>query len=436
MRRTAGWLLWLSAALALAQPRPVTILHTNDLHARLLPLENGRGGFAELAATIRSQRQGCAWCLLVNAGDLVQGSPVSTIYKGMPVYRIANLFGFDAATIGNHDWDYGWQRLREFIKTAKYPMVSANIVDDGGRLLARRPFVVRKVNGVRVAVIGAITEDLKTLTTPGLRGPWHAEALMADVQRVASEAGRKADLLVLLAHVSEAEEKALVASRLPVPVMITGHSHRGLHSALQGNGHVLVRVRAYGAELGRLDLQFDPRIKKVTAWSWKRIPVDGKAVAPAPDVARQVKHWEGEVAKVVDTPIGRSRRQLDKLQVKALIERALCERMGTDLAFMNPGGVRDILPQGPLRARHVWNIIPFDNLVVVGKFKGRQLPETVTAGRSIDPEREYSLATNDFTAANQSAPTELRSRGLVFTSSGKLLRDEVIEWIRQKKIVE
>ena len=98
------------AAAAGAQTRPLTILHTNDLHARLLPLEDGRGGFAALAALIRQERAGCRWCLLVNAGDLVQGSPVSTIYRGLPVYKIANLFGYDASTIGNHDFDYGWER--------------------------------------------------------------------------------------------------------------------------------------------------------------------------------------------------------------------------------------------------------------------------------------------------------------------------------------
>ena len=87
---------------------------------------------------IRQERQGCRSCLLLNAGDLVQGSPVSTMYRGLPVYEIANLFGFDVSTIGNHDFDYGWQRLREFMKTARYPMVSANVSDETRRRCWRR----------------------------------------------------------------------------------------------------------------------------------------------------------------------------------------------------------------------------------------------------------------------------------------------------------
>src|ERR1700730_19026520 len=90
-----------------AEIRSLTILHTNDIHARLTPLENGQGGFAYLAAVIRRERANCGDCILLNAGDLVQGTPVSTIYHGLPVFELANLFGFDAATPGNHEFDYG-----------------------------------------------------------------------------------------------------------------------------------------------------------------------------------------------------------------------------------------------------------------------------------------------------------------------------------------
>ena len=83
----------------------LTILHTNDLHARLAPLTDGRGDFAYLAATIRRERTDCDQCILLNAGDLVQGTPVSTLFHGLPVYEIANLFGYSAATLGNHDFD-------------------------------------------------------------------------------------------------------------------------------------------------------------------------------------------------------------------------------------------------------------------------------------------------------------------------------------------
>src|SRR5579883_3669173 len=110
-----------------AEVRTLTILHTNDLHARISPLDNHHGGFAYVAAAIRRERANCTDCILLNAGDLVQGSPVSTIFHGLPVYQIGNLLGFDAATLGNHEFDYGWEQARRFTAAANFPIVSAKI---------------------------------------------------------------------------------------------------------------------------------------------------------------------------------------------------------------------------------------------------------------------------------------------------------------------
>ena len=115
---------------AAAEIRSLTILHINDLHARMMPLENKHGGFAYLASVIRRERAGCNDCILLNAGDVAQGTPVSTIFHGLPIFEVANLLGIDVGTLGNHDFDYGWMQTRKFIATAKYPIVSANVVAD------------------------------------------------------------------------------------------------------------------------------------------------------------------------------------------------------------------------------------------------------------------------------------------------------------------
>ena len=113
----------------------------------------------------------------------------------------------------------------------------------------------------------------------------------------------------------------------------------------------------------------------------------------------------------------------------------MTEALGTDLAFMNRGGIRDTLPEGTILARHVWNMMPFDNRIVIGRFHGSELPPSITAGRSIDPNREYTLAVSDFVGTNQR--TELGTTGLVFPQHLDLLhRDLVIDWIRAKKVLE
>ena len=172
------------------------------------------------------------------------------------------------------------------------------------------------------------------------------------------------------------------------------------------------------------------------SWEWKKIAIDSRKIAPDPEVAKLVKRWEDEVTARVDSPLATSTRAFTKPEVKAIMERAMREQTGADFAFMNLGGVRDIIPQGPLLVRHIWNIMPFDNTVVIGTFKGRDLPPTVVGSRQIEPGRDYTLAVSDYTAANQEGTGSLNVKGLVFPNEVGLMRDMLIDWFRKKKTIE
>jgi 2',3'-cyclic-nucleotide 2'-phosphodiesterase (5'-nucleotidase family) len=428
-------LLLLFAAAAPGEVRPLTILHINDIHGHISPSDKGLGGFAYLATAIRRERANCPECILLNAGDLVQGTPVSTIFHGLPVFELANLLGFDAATLGNHDFDYGWMQARKFIRTANYPMVSANVVGADDRLFTP-PYVILNVNHLRVAVIGALTDDMKNLSTPKLMEEWHTVPVVAAVRRYASELRDKSDLIVLLGHLTGQEEQEFLNSAPEIPVIVSGHLHNGLERETTRDGRLLVRVKAYGEELGRLDLKVDTEKKAPVSWTWKRIPIDDSKIEPAADVAPQVKRWEDEVLARVDRPLAVSRKAFTPAEVKALIEQAMRDETGADFAFMNSGGVRDGLPEGQLLERHIWDIMPFDTLVVIAKVKGSDLPAVVLGGRKPDPDREYTLAVSDFTAANQSAASQLRTTGLKFGDDVGVLRDLLIDWCRKKKVIE
>jgi 2',3'-cyclic-nucleotide 2'-phosphodiesterase (5'-nucleotidase family) len=277
-------------------------------------------------------------------------------------------------------------------------------------------------------------KDLEHMTTPKTRGPWRVLPVVETVRRYAAEVRGKSDIIVLLAHLQSSEEQEVLRGLPEVPVSITGHDHRGMTAALKLDGRVVLRVKGYGEEFGRLDLRVDVKNKKLVSWKWKQIPIRGSGPVAA-DVDGEVKHWEAEVTKAVDTPIGESRRRLRRADLKIMIERAMAEEEHTDFAFVNNGGLRDELPQGPLLARHIWNIMPFDNIVVIARVKGRDLPAVVAKDHRIDPEREYTLASTDFTAANQSAAGELGTTNLKFTTEGPLLRDVLIEWIKKQRVV-
>jgi 2',3'-cyclic-nucleotide 2'-phosphodiesterase (5'-nucleotidase family) len=420
-----------------AQVKPLTILHSNDLHAHLLPDDRDNGGFARLATEVRMQKAQCQACLYLNAGDLVQGTPVSTLFHGSPIYEIANLLGFDAATLGNHEFDYGWRRTQEFMRIARYPVVSANIVDADGKTMTR-PYVIQTVGGIRVGIIGAILGDLVgTVITQESAGPWRILPVVETVRKYAQEIRDRTDLIVVLAHIHDETEVDAILHQVPeVSVVVAGHSHVGYPAMMNVDGRVAVLVRAYGDQLGRLDLKFDVAAKKVLSAEWTKIPINSK-IPPAPDVAAVVAKWESKVSKLVDIPIGESTARLDvrNPELRKMIERAMAEETGSDIAWVNGGNVRDTLPKGQVLIRHVWNILPFDNYIVMGKFKGSDLPRAITDRYPVDPDREYTVATTDFTATNQSASDQLNSAQLRFPRTGPLQRDAVIEWIKKKKVV-
>jgi 2',3'-cyclic-nucleotide 2'-phosphodiesterase (5'-nucleotidase family) len=420
---------------AAAQVRSLTILHTNDLHAHLLPDANQRGGFAQIAAILRHETQGCTSCLILNGGDLVQGTPVSTIFQGLPIYELANLLRFDASVLGNHEFDYGWGKISEFRDAARFPVIAANAANDRGQMLADDPYVIRQVNGIRVAIIGALTADLPDLTTADRIGPWRVLPALETVRRYAAELREKSDVIVVLGHLNEVEEEAILRDAPEIAAVISGHSHAGLEFPRSHGGRMVVRVKAYGVEIGRLDMEVDVASKTVVRSSWRRIPVERGPLPPAEEVSRAVDEWELKVTRIVDTPIGIAKRSWDQRALQPLLERALAEEAGADLAFINLGGIRDVLPQGTILARHVWNIEPFDDRIVIGSFQGRELPELIRARYTVEPDRTYTLAVSDFVATNQRA--ELGVTGLRFpTQTNRLVRDALIEWVKKKKVLE
>ena len=438
-------LLGLAPLFGQGELRSLTILHSNDLHARLSPGDQDKGGFARLATAVRREKAHCAACLYLSAGDMVQGSPVSTLFRGAPVYKVANLLGFDAATLGNHEFDYGWTQARKFARIAQFPLLSANIVDAAGHTITGKPYVIKTVGGVRVAIIGVTLGNLldQNFVSAAALGPWRVLPVIDTVRKYARELHDQADLIVVLGHILDdasartirrpdlAEVEAILAQVPEVAVVVAGHTHEGYLEMKQVDGRVAVLVDQFGEQLGRLDLQVDVTHKKLHSAAWKKIAIDA-SIPPAPDVARAVAQWENRVTKRVDVQIGESRQRMVRTdpQLQALLERAMAERAGADIAYLSVRDVRDALPQGKLLARHIWNILPYDNLIVTGKRKGKDLPAVVSAGRTLDPEREYTLAVTDYASLN-----EFKDAGIKFSATGPPQRESVIEWIKQHKLV-
>ena len=433
-----------SALLLLAGCRQSTvhelnILHFNDLHDRLLPDPDGIGGVAHLATLLKRERAAAHSALTLNAGDLDEGTPVSTEFEGLPDYEIANGLGIDVNCLGNHEFDYGWQKIRDYVRVASFPTVSANAVDASGNRLVNPPYVIRDAGGMRVAVIGALLESLAADTTLEMLGPYHAAPLVETLRPIVAEAKQRADMLIVLGHIDKSEGEAILRGLPDVSVVVIGHDHRPWKEPDEIDGRFVIHAEGYGRQVGRLVMNYDTSTRRIVSHEWTGLPVDDSQYPADPVVQAEVDKWETKVSALVDVPIGRSTRPLPRDEVKTLMERAMLDRTHADLAFLNRGAVRDTLPQGELLARHAWNVMPFANRVVMLEIPADQLatlkdPSGRTAPvvtTQLDPKRVYHLATTDFVAQSWADI----GRSFPRQDQGVLLRDALIDWIKEQKVI-
>lgn len=418
---------------------PISILHFNDFHSKLLPNDQGQGGAAYLASAIAQERKNCPRCLLLNAGDNAQGSPVSTIFRGIPVFEILRPLKADAFVLGNHEFDYGANRINDFMAAAGTPVLAANFVTPEGNLFTNQGSLILERDGLRIGIVGVLMEDLvPNLTVPANLAPNKILPALATLRAEAAKLKDKTDILIALVHLWREGCDQIVKELPEYAVTISGHEHGGMPQLFRVEDRVGARVRANGAELGRLDLEYDKVARRIVKASWRRISVNKAAFTPDPEVAALVEKWEAKVNAVVDLPIGQSRAAKDRAQVRAWIEKVMIEKTGADFVFMNAGGVRDNLPGGKLLARSVWNIMPFDNLLVTGKVPGRLIPDFIRRDKTVEPDKIYTVATIDFVVETWRNGTDeaLKQLGRAIGLDGPMLRDVLLDSVKRAPVVE
>jgi 2',3'-cyclic-nucleotide 2'-phosphodiesterase (5'-nucleotidase family) len=417
----------------------LTILHFNDLHDRLLPDPDGIGGVAHLATLLQRERTAAHASLTLHAGDLVTGTPVSTVFRGLPDYEIANSLGIDVNCLGNHEFDYGWRRILDFMRVASFPTVSANTMDASGNRLVNPPYLIRDAGGMRIAVIGALLEKVLETTTLDRLGPFHAAPTVETLRPIVAEAKQRADMVIVLGHLEKTEAESILRELPDVSIAAIGHEHTPWKEPLEVDGRFVIHAEGYGRQVGRMVLRYDTATRRIVSHEWTGIPVDTREYPADPAIQTQIDKWEAKVSALVDVPIGRATRALSRTEVRALMERAMLDQVPADFSFTNRGGVRDVLPEGELLARHVWNVIPFDNRVVTLEIPGDQLATlTDPSGRvekvvtaALDPQRVYRMVTTDFVAQSWADSGKNFPR----REEGVLLRDAVIDWIKQKRVI-
>ncbi len=429
---------------ARAQPRPrartvmLSVVGTNDLHGHVeaLPV------FAGYLANLRRARRAGGGVVLVDGGDMFQGTLESNLGEGSPVVRAYNALGYTAAAIGNHEFDYGpvgeaatpqaasddpRGALRARAREARFPVLAANLLDGAtGRPVDWdnvHPSTLARVGGVRVGVIGVTTAETLTTTIAanvrGLRIAPLADTIRAEAERlrargagvviVAAHAGgvcHRFDAPADLSSCAPNEEIFAVARALPpglVDVIVAGHTHARVAHVV--NGIAIIESHATGIAFGRVDLTVDRQTGRVVT-AEVRPPRDmcarpegtcepgvyeGAPVVPDAAMQRLLAPAFERARELRDAPLGvRAQARIQRSYgVESALGNLFADLMRTarpeaSVAMTNGGGLRADLPEGELTYGALFEAMPFDNHFALVNMRGDELARVVARNLSSD----------------------------------------------------
>ena len=273
------YMLLLFTAVGAYAQKHLEVLHTNDTHSCIMPLNPnladtavaGRGGFLRRVAMIKKERAKNPDLLLIDSGDFSQGSPFYTMFKGDVEVGLMNLMGYDAVTIGNHEFDFGLENMARIFKMAKFPVVCANYDFTGTCVEGLvKPYVIIKRNGLKIGLFGLSPQLEGLVDLSKCKGVTYLDPVEVG-NRVAAELkhDKKCDVVICVSHLGwlrpdEMGDQKLLASSKDIDLVLGGHSHsyfKALRYVNNAEGKA-VPVDQNGKNamyVGKLTLSFDKK---------------------------------------------------------------------------------------------------------------------------------------------------------------------------------
>lgn len=470
-----------------AQQQQLTVVHWNDFHAQNLPYQvksRNRatntdttfmvGGSATLASYLK-KHSASPNTLLLNCGDDFQGSPISAITSGRSQMELLSLLRPHVMQLGNHEFDYGRDRLASYFAAAPFPILSANIVDRRTNKTFGEPYSIKTINGIAIAVIGIMSPELMTLSLPDNVKELEIKDPAATVNALIPVLKKlKVDMIVALSHMG-AQEDSLLALQCPdLDLIIGGHSHTPIFRPKMVNGIIIAQAGSRGRWIGKIALTVDVAKDTIIASNGELIECRTADIAPDSAVAAKVAQLESMAAKELSEVIGELKSDWKKdgrgeSNIGNWISDALRTHAGTDIGIQNSGGIRKEMLAGPIAVRDLWEISPFGNTLVTFSVTGEQLRSmvqhqltinddfcqvsgmkvvyrTVNGARMlhnlkvnnqlVKDDAVYSIATNNYVAAQSKkyfgldlAPEKVKQ----FTVTD---REVLIQAVRKQKVIQ
>jgi len=459
------------------EQRGVTVIFTNDIHGMAWAFDEpdnpGIGGLAAAKTIIDRIREEAGLAnsdsLLLSSGNITMGDPRSNICGNIPLIKGMSLMGYDAMAVGNHEFDFGMKAFRAMQKEASFPFLSVNIFEKGSKKPMLSEFIEKKMaNGLKVAVFAVTTPETLKITEVGLKGEIIVVDPIERAKKVAAELRARNDVVIVLSNLGYAEgdqsfdgypTDRLLAKSLSglVHLIIGGHTKTHLENPVIEAGIPIVQTEGLGKWIGRFDLYIDGG--RVVRTTYRLYPVNlkkkvgkgkyeliGPPYKENPAVVELLKSFNCEFST---QPVGETEIEFSgkkdvlrsqEAELGAVITDIMRERTGTEIAFVNGGGIRQGLKKGLVTEKDIYSVFPFNDTIVVAQMSGAEIEslmaffiskkvntggflhvsglslsaskgrvvEVLVGGQPLDKEKKYLVAMNSFLAGGGDGYTMLR----------------------------
>ncbi len=373
----------------------LTILYTSEHHGTIQPIDQGaftgQGGVERRATLIKQIRKEVEHLLVVDSGDLLMGTAMSSIYRGEADIAAMNLMGYDAVAAGNHDFDFGTRHLKGLHDAATFPFLCSNVRPQEPDTCKR--YVIKTLGTLRIGLIALIgkrnypdTFNRTVVLEVEFQDP------IAAAKKAAEELRDRVDLLVAITHQDTEEDLALAKGVPALDVIIGGHTEgfdglvpQGKTAPVEGRvelagaGPVFVKTHRQGRTLGRLDLVIHD--KTIMVAEARNLPVTS-TVPSDPAVAKLVLEYAQRLDEKTNLVLGEAAQKLEggnneirtrETNLGNLLADLARQHAGTEIALINAGMVRSSIPAGPVTLKRIMEVLPFDSTLTSFHITGEQL---------------------------------------------------------------
>ncbi|MEM7753228.1 MAG: bifunctional metallophosphatase/5'-nucleotidase [Pseudomonadota bacterium] len=406
----SGAALAISAPMAMAE-YSITILHTNDFHDRFEPIsrfdsgcseeDNAEGkcfgGMARIVTAVEAAKARHDNYLLVDAGDMFQGTLFYQFYRGDVAAEMMNKLGYDAMAVGNHEFNHGPESLASFIEKAEFPVLMSNAdlsSEPTLQDLVLKSTVVEKA-GERIGLVGVTPRNNDELSSPGpnivFTDP--SPAIQAEVDALTADGINK---IIVLSHSGYATDNVIAINTSDVDLIVGGHSNTFLSNTDEDadgpypdmvNGVPIVQAYAYGKYLGELEITFDDDGNVTSAMGEPilldaSVPEDEATKTRIAELAGPLDEIRNEVVAEAAEPIEGDRSVCRAMECPMgnIIADAILDRVkdqGISIALQNGGGIRASIDAGPITKGEVLTVLPFQNTLSTFQVTGATIKDAL-----------------------------------------------------------